>query len=48
MKTLPLPAKLFVCTVIGVGAALLVFFFPLKTFESPSLFLLLLTLSSVT
>ena len=48
MKTLPLPAKLFVCAVIGVGAALLVLFFPLKTFESPSLFLLLLTLSSVT
>jgi diguanylate cyclase (GGDEF)-like protein/putative nucleotidyltransferase with HDIG domain len=48
MKTLPFPAKLFVCTVIGVGAVLLVFFFPLKTFESPSLFLLLLTLSSIT
>ena len=48
MRTLPLPAKLFVCAVIAVGAALLVFFFPLKTFESPSLFLLLLTLSSIT
>ncbi len=48
MNTLPLPARVFVCAVIAVGAALLVFFFPLKTFASPGLFLTLLTLSSVT
>jgi len=48
MKTLPLPARLFVCAVIVFGAGLLFAFFPLKSFESPSLFLLLLMLSSVT
>ena len=48
MKTLPLPARLFVCAVIAVGAALLVYFFPFRTFQSPTLFLLLLTLSSLT
>ncbi|MDP9322100.1 MAG: diguanylate cyclase [Acidobacteriota bacterium] len=48
MKTLPLPARLFVCAVIVLGAGLLVAFFPLKSFESPGLFLLLMTLSSVT
>ena len=48
MKTLPLPARLFVCAVIVVGAGLLALYFPVKTFESPGLFLLLLALSSVT
>ena len=48
MRTLPLAARLFVCAVIVLGAGLLVTFFPLRTFESPALFLLLLTLSSVT
>src|SRR3982751_4149189 len=48
MKTLPLPARVFVCAVIAAGAALLVYFFPVKSFASPWLFLLLLTLSSVT
>jgi diguanylate cyclase (GGDEF)-like protein/putative nucleotidyltransferase with HDIG domain len=48
MKTLPLPARLFVCAVIVVGAGLLAYAFPVKTFESPGLFLLLLALSSVT
>jgi diguanylate cyclase (GGDEF)-like protein/putative nucleotidyltransferase with HDIG domain len=48
MRTLPLAAKLFVCAVIVLGAALLVMFFPTRSFESPWLFLLLLTLSSVT
>src|SRR5215213_3459486 len=48
MKTLPRPARLFVCAVILVGAGLLVAFFPVKTFASPWLFLLLLTLSSIT
>jgi diguanylate cyclase (GGDEF)-like protein/putative nucleotidyltransferase with HDIG domain len=48
MKTLPLPARLFVCAVITVGAVLLAYFFPVKTFSSPGYFLTLLTLSSVT
>ncbi len=48
MKTLPLPARIFVCTVIAVGAVLLVYFFPVTSFRSPTLFLLLLMLSSVT
>ena len=48
MKSLPLPARIYVCAVIGVGAALLFAFFPLKTFEAPGLFLLLLALSSIT
>src|SRR6478736_4859742 len=48
MKSLPLPARLFVCGVIGVGAALLGYFFPFRTFQQPTLFLLLLTLSSLT
>jgi diguanylate cyclase (GGDEF)-like protein/putative nucleotidyltransferase with HDIG domain len=47
MKSLPLPARLFVCAVIGVGTGLLVSFFPLRSFESPWLFLLLVTLSSL-
>jgi diguanylate cyclase (GGDEF)-like protein/putative nucleotidyltransferase with HDIG domain len=48
MKTLPRAARQFVCAVIILGAGLLVAFFPVKTFASPWLFLLLLTLSSVT
>src|SRR5262245_17429584 len=48
MKALPLPARLFVCAVITVGAVLLSFFFPSRTFDSPALFLTLLTLSSFT
>src|SRR5215213_2407089 len=48
MKTLPRPARLFVCAVILAGAGLLVAFFPVKTFASPWLFLLLMTLSSIT
>jgi hypothetical protein len=48
MKTLPLPARIFVSSVIAVGAVLLVAFFPLNSFRSPSLFLLLLLLSSIT
>jgi diguanylate cyclase (GGDEF)-like protein/putative nucleotidyltransferase with HDIG domain len=48
MKSLPLPARLFVCAVIAAGAALLAVYFPVKTLESPGLFLLLLALSSVT
>ena len=48
MSTLPLPARLFVCAVIVLGAGLLLSFFPVRSFESPWLFLLLLTLSSIT
>jgi diguanylate cyclase (GGDEF)-like protein/putative nucleotidyltransferase with HDIG domain len=50
MKSLPLPARLYVCAVIGLGAGLLVACFPLHTFapESAWLFLLLLALSSIT
>jgi diguanylate cyclase (GGDEF)-like protein/putative nucleotidyltransferase with HDIG domain len=48
MRTLPLAARLFVCAVIVLGAGLLVTFFPIRSFEFPWLFLLLLTLSSVT
>ncbi len=48
MKTLPLAARIFVCSVIAVGATLLVYFFPLNSFRSPNLFLLLLMLSSIT
>ena len=48
MKSLPLPARLYVGAVIGVGAALLVAFFPVSSLEEPWLFLLLLLLSSIT
>ncbi len=54
MKTLPVPARLFVIAVITAGLGLLVAFFPVRTFvplqasSSLGLFLLLLTLSSVT
>ncbi len=49
MKTLPLPARVFVSGVIAVGALLLVYFFPLNSFRSPDPFLLLLlVLSSIT
>src|SRR5688572_24478507 len=48
MRTLSLPARLFVFAVIVLGAGLLVTFFPVRTLESPGLFLLLLALSSIT
>src|SRR4051812_43629263 len=49
MKTLPLPARVFVSGVIAVGAVLLVYFFPLNSFRSPDpSLLLLLILSSIT
>jgi diguanylate cyclase (GGDEF)-like protein/putative nucleotidyltransferase with HDIG domain len=48
MRTLPLAARLFVSAVIILGAGLLVAFFPIRSFESPWLFLLLLMLSSIT
>src|SRR5918995_3508691 len=48
MSALPLAARLYVASVIGFGGVLLVVFFPVKTFESPGLFLTLLALSSIT
>ena len=48
MKSLPLPARLYVCAVIALGAGLVVAFFPVRSFEGPWLFLLLLLLSSIT
>jgi diguanylate cyclase (GGDEF)-like protein/putative nucleotidyltransferase with HDIG domain len=48
VKTLPLAARVFVCAVIAVGAVLLAAHFPLRTFEAPGLFLLLLFISSLT
>ena len=47
MKALPPAARVFVCTVVGLGAVLLVAFFPLRSFASPWLFLLLVVLSSL-
>ena len=50
MRDLPLPARLFVGTVIGFGAVLLTVFVPYQAVSSSSLwlFLLLLALSSIT
>ena len=48
MRALPLAARLYVSSIIGFGGLLLFVFFPLKTFDSPSLFLVLLALSSIT
>jgi diguanylate cyclase (GGDEF)-like protein/putative nucleotidyltransferase with HDIG domain len=48
MRTLPLPARIYICAVIGLGAGMLAWFFPFDTFGSPGLFLLLLALSSIT
>jgi diguanylate cyclase (GGDEF)-like protein/putative nucleotidyltransferase with HDIG domain len=48
MKSLPLAARVYVCTIIAVGAALLVAFFPTHFFGNVYLFMGLLLLSSVT
>ena len=51
MKTLPTPARVYVGGVIGLGAALLVAYFPVQTFSNPGrlvLFGLLLFLSAIT
>ena len=48
MNRLPLPARLFVCGVIALGACVLVAQFPARTFSHLGVFLLLLVLSSVT
>jgi diguanylate cyclase (GGDEF)-like protein/putative nucleotidyltransferase with HDIG domain len=48
MSRLPLSARLFVCTVVVLGAALLALLLPIRTSSFIWLFLLLLTLSSVT
>src|SRR5687767_8971901 len=48
MKSLPLLARLYVGGMIALGAALVVVSFPVETLRTPWLFLLLLTLSSIT
>src|SRR5215207_3101959 len=48
MKSLPLAARLIVCAVIGTGAVLLASLFPLRDFTQPTLFAVMLILSSVT
>ncbi len=48
MSRLPLAARVFVCTVIAAGAGLLVWLFPAGALSSWPLFVLLMTLSSVT
>ena len=48
MKSLPPLARLYVGSVIALGAGLLVVCFPVQTLGNPWLFLLLLALSSIT
>ncbi|HXG57151.1 MAG TPA: HD domain-containing phosphohydrolase [Vicinamibacterales bacterium] len=48
MKSLPLPARLFVCAVMATGAVLLMTIFPLDGFSQPKVFAAILILSSVT
>jgi diguanylate cyclase (GGDEF)-like protein/putative nucleotidyltransferase with HDIG domain len=48
MKSLPLAARLYVCAVIGLGAVLLIWFFPAPPSVHYGPFLLLLALSSLT
>src|SRR5919106_756526 len=48
MSSLPLPARIYVASVIGVGAALVAFLGPRATMEHPFLFALLLVLSALT
>ena len=48
MTSLPLLARLYVGGMIALGAVLVVVCFPVETLKTPWLFLLLLTLSSVT
>ena len=48
MKTLPLGARVYVCSVIALGGALLVANFPTQLAGNPWLFLALLLLSSLT
>jgi diguanylate cyclase (GGDEF)-like protein len=48
MRSLPLPARLYVSFSIALGALLLAFFGPRTTFDQPWLFLLLLVTSAAT
>ncbi len=48
MRDLPAVARVYVAGITGLGALLLVFFFPYRGLEHPWLFLLLLGLSSLT
>ena len=47
MKQLPLLARLFVASVIVIGAALLVFLLPTVEFAQPYLFLALISLATL-
>src|SRR5688572_25781382 len=48
MRALPVSARIFVVSVIGVGAVLLVTLGPRASFDQPLLFAILLVLSSLT
>jgi diguanylate cyclase (GGDEF)-like protein/putative nucleotidyltransferase with HDIG domain len=48
MKSLPLAARIYVCTIIGLGAVMLAVFFPTHLVGTPWLFISLLLLSSIT
>jgi diguanylate cyclase (GGDEF)-like protein/putative nucleotidyltransferase with HDIG domain len=48
MKSLPLAARVYVCTIIAIGAILFAVFFPTQIVGSPLLFITLLLLSSIT
>src|SRR4051812_47941982 len=48
MKQLPLAARLYVATVVGVGGVLLAVFFPIHSFPHPGWFVALLLVSSIT
>ena len=48
MNKLPVPARIYVLTMIGLGAVLLIDFFPRDLWQHAGLFVLLLLISSVT
>jgi hypothetical protein len=48
MKTLPVPARIYVASITGLGATLLLTLRPLKTLDFPVLFVALLILSCIT
>jgi diguanylate cyclase (GGDEF)-like protein/putative nucleotidyltransferase with HDIG domain len=48
VKTLPVPARIFVSVVIALGAVLLAYYMPIRSTASPAIFVALLALSSIT
>src|SRR6188474_375018 len=48
MRSLPLPARLYVGATIAIGASLVVWLGPRSTFANPWLFVILLVMSAVT